>query len=1099
VDLFQSDVEEICIKFGRFQAVRLFESPSVIFDNPSHVNLSKLKTQLMKNNENIYYHDLSTQIWKKVKINFLILGPYIEIEDFDDSLIKYPLKTYMEFKIEGDGAAASPSNRCSEVEQYAVSKSFSARLTYSGKVQCTLITEYLCRSATIVKGGRIYAPYAVLCQSSGFGKTRGACESGRRLASIYGVFRKHTDTGFPKQADWLGLLYYFIYDAIEVDIPRTGYLEIVDTKVGRALIFFNCLMSAFEFWFKTLIGEAFYKELFEDKKIPTNVDEDKIEKLCKAYDFITDSYKNGNAGVEIFQNQLQIELSKSKNSTDLTVETICRQINLKANNFVPLNEIVFKRRNQLDKELWSDFIRTHLSPSSDAPASSSADKATGESENSYRIWPNENQTSFPFLIILDEASVLNELTRPGQVSTLTIIRRALHFIPPSSSFLVVTLGTNCDISILDKPITDNSLRFVERSDLLYPLIVTGNWDIHAEESRVDQLVVDGALLRNHRTLLLSCSFGRPLWSSLALEYIIIAAVTKIRNGCADLFTPMIASWCIRVGLTVHADSKLSEKLLRSHMAILVAASSDSERLIVNYSAEPILTIAAREFIKDHKNEYFKSLLQFVEGVPTDRGKIGESVFCEILLSAMDKSIRIDTFSNRNPAGANEYLIKIFNTRNFLLECDDDSKQVIDIDAIEYWCKVNYHITNVNNFLKSLYSDSVFEMIRPFLPSSLLQGLLNFDQFITTHRDFPYEQFFEKEQEEFVELTDASGAYAKKCDIFDKAILKAGLLKRVAYGCPAGYYGFDAIVPVLIEVDVEVEVRTQINDGKTIETVLGLQNSTQLSQKRSGSAVETECIAYEIKKKHVYSFIGIQFKVGQADKIETLTKSDPFIHLNIEDYEDWEVQAIRENFLVLVLSSENDIEKSKLTDVRVNSVKEPFSVTAYNTKDDLSDAGSFLPTLNAAFYKLPKSFYTLKLTNVIKAPKFPHEIPSPSTYSQVKIAPHVNICGISWSNEKKHMCLWTSSLLAFEGLLGHEILNLSHQIIRNDRSIFKNQIDSFGLKTVADALLNTHFAYYPNSDPLLRKLRGQKKIKPVLTNFNHWRTDLAVYNDPKLKL
>jgi hypothetical protein len=98
-----------------------------------------------------------------------------------------------------------------------------------------------------------------------------------------------------------------------------------------------------------------------------------------------------------------------------------------------------------------------------------------------------------------------------------------------------------------------------------------------------------------------------------------------------------------------------------------------------------------------------------------------------------------------------------------------------------------------------------------------------------------------------------------------------------------------------------------------------------------------------------------------------------------------------------------------------------------------------------------------------------------------------------------MCLWTSSLLAFEGLLGHEILNLSHQIIRNDRSIFKNQIDSFALKTVADALLNTHFAYYPNSDPLLRKLRGQKKIKPVLTNFNHWRTDLAVYNDPKLKL
>jgi hypothetical protein len=1079
---------EIYVKFGYSQTNFLSGSSNVIFDPPFHMNIFILNEHFLKSNTNIYYHDLSTYTWRKVKVNYFDDDECIKIEDFSDSSIKYPLKTYMEFKIEGDSAALYPPNKFSAIEQYAVSKSFSARLTYSGKVQCTLITEYLCMSATIVQGGRIYAPYAVLCQSSGFGKTRGACESGRRLASIYGVFRKNTDTGFPEQADWLGLLYCFINDAVEVDIPRTIFFKALDSKIGRALIFFLCLMSAFEFWFETLIGEEFYKEIFKDNKLPTDRDQEKIEILCKAYDSITNSYKNGNAGVEIFQNQLQIELSKSKKSTNLTVETICDQIILKAEQFVPLNKIVFKRKNQLDKELWGDFIQTYLSP-----ASNSANLAAGESDNFYQIWPNENQESFPFLVILDEASVLNELAGPGQMSTLTIIRRALHFIPPSSSFLVVTLGTNCDISILNEPVTDNSLRYVERSNLLYPLIVTGNWDIHLEESKLHELVVDGNLLRNHRTLLLSSSFGRPLWSSLALDYMIPAAVAKLGNGCTDLFTPMIATWCIRVGLSVDADSKLSEKLLRSHMAILVAASSDSERIIVNYSAEPILAIAAREFIKRNRDDYFKSLLKFVEGVPTDRGKIGESVFSEILLSAMDKSIKIDTFSSRHPAGASEYVIKILNTRKFLLEYDNDSKSYVD--TIESWCKLNYRVTNVENFLKSLYSNSVFEKIKHFLPPTLLQGLLNFSQFITTHRDFPYEQFFGNEQEEFVELTDASGAYAKKCDIFDKAILKAGLLKGVAYGCPSGYYGFDSIVPVLIEVDVEVEVKTQIKDGKAIEKVLGLQGSTQLSKKRSGSsAFVTETIEYEIRKKHVYSFVGIQFKVGRADKIETLTKTDPFIHLNIEDYEDWEVQAIRENFLVLVLSSENDMEKSKLTDVRVNSVNEPFSVTTYNKNgDDLS----FHQTLKDAFYKLPQAVdYLLEQTNVIKTPTFPHEIPSPSAYSQVEISPHLNICGINWSNEKKHMCFWTSSLLAFDGLLGGEILNLSHQIIRNNRSIFKNQIDSFALKTLADAVLNTHFAYYPNLDPLLRKIRGQKKLKPVLTNFNHWNPNLTVNNNPR---
>lgn len=88
-------------------------------------------------------------------------------------------------------------------------------------------------------------------------------------------------------------------------------------------------------------------------------------------------------------------------------------------------------------------------------------------------------------------------------------------------------------------------------------------------------------------------------------------------------------------------------------------------------------------------------------------------------------------------------------------------------------------------------------------------------------------------------------------------------------------------------------------------------------------------------------------------------------------------------------------KCSLTDLRVKRVSEPFPVTAYNTnEDDMSDFDSFNQTLKDAFYKLLETIDNLKLTNVIKTPIVPRQIPSPSKYSHIKIAPYLNICGIN---------------------------------------------------------------------------------------------------------
>jgi hypothetical protein len=56
---------------------------------------------------------------------------------------------------------------------------------------------------------------------------------------------------------------------------------LLDFKVVRALIYFNFLISAFEFWFKTIIVEKIYKEIFEDKKIPNDGDEEKLKYYAK--------------------------------------------------------------------------------------------------------------------------------------------------------------------------------------------------------------------------------------------------------------------------------------------------------------------------------------------------------------------------------------------------------------------------------------------------------------------------------------------------------------------------------------------------------------------------------------------------------------------------------------------------------------------------------------------------------------------------------------------------------------------------------------------------------------------------------------------------
>ena len=287
--------------------------------------------------------------------------------------------------------------------------------------------------------------------------------------------------------------------------------------------------------------------------------------------------------------------------------------------------------------------------------------------------PLENSDAYPFLIIFDEASVLSEVDSVIRLSTLTSIRRAFHWFDgnPASSILLVSLGTNSDVSTFYSAISADSLRFPKRSNLLPPFVLTGNWDIFLEELQLHRLVVNGELIRNHRTCLLLYTFGRALWSSVYLPSLQILARQKLLNGAADLFEAHMAIWCIRSGLTVNYNLILTKTLLKSYMATLISVNYDTSNLYVGYSCEPALAMAAREIVHTSNTStkaFFESLLRYVQGVPVDKGRIAEAIFTEFILQAIDKAPKILTHSQDNPRGNNnKYLKAIYGSNDYILK------------------------------------------------------------------------------------------------------------------------------------------------------------------------------------------------------------------------------------------------------------------------------------------------------------------------------------------------------------------------------------------------------------------------------------------------
>ena len=113
--------------------------------------------------------------------------------------------------------------------------------------------------------------------------------------------------------------------------------------------------------------------------------------------------------------------------------------------------------------------------------------------------------------------------------------------------------------------------------------------------------------------------------------------------------------------------------------------------------------------------------------------------------------------------------------------------------------------------------------------------------------------------DYEELPDASGILSKRCNIIDKHLLKAGILRQCAYTMPEGYYGIDMIIPVAVEV-------VKLDPDSSLEI-----------------------------KKTYFTYIAIQSKAGEANPMVTLVKINPNLHVQRDSFDDDEWDFLVNNY------------------------------------------------------------------------------------------------------------------------------------------------------------------------------------------------------------
>ena len=778
-------------------------------------------------------------------IKFYYEGQYIDLSP--ESLLKGFLKkkedtgkeydfqfmNYIVFKISEKRKNQLPFDK-------ALSVSFDAKLKNNGLNEKKRLLNCIKMVNRIKKGSAktFFSPFLNVFQSSGSGKTKIATELMFEIPSFYLVFREEVSDketleraqgGYPHMSDvsrlFLNLPFQTRDDSAQLKDNPT------ESTVGRYILLLKALFSDYIDTFRTLSAEG--NGTFESV-------------LGKMFHKIMNGTFMGKE-LNLFccdTNWNSISINKTTHKFSRVNDSIS---NL---DFVPLTmENAIKACQELLKEIYA-FQRDIIE----------------DGKN-------------PFVLIVDEASLLSTSVSPNGISRFRLFRRAVNRLGPESDFAALTLGTNSDILDLNPILTIDSFRFLASSGVLYPpFLLSRNWDLLMDYKELDQLPIGYHEMLRGRMIIFWFSLGRPLWSSLSFSRLNHSIRIKITNNSIKSGEAYIAFWMVRVGLMVNPANVITHHLVKSLMATLLHISPGLRSMRVHYPSEPALAIGVRSILmtENHLDDYYSALEKFIKARAIDTGRFSEIISGDICLLAISnaKDRKMKCTWNYD-----EKIPKVCKTNYFILETSEfhtnESKNIIEEreknenqqdrnENLRQYFEGNYIIIEGKEFIIGMYGEIVRRVVC-FIPELIKTGLLNMTHYTQVSNKFPFESLKTKDGKIF-EATKpplADPLYGKGnglCNLITAEVLESMIIRGSGIMLAPCTFGLDHMIPICFKPDGD-EIFKSTENVESGEKAA--QNAMEVDPAEDSQAPK------DIAVRPEYSFIGVQVKRGISENIRTI--------------------------------------------------------------------------------------------------------------------------------------------------------------------------------------------------------------------------------------
>lgn len=230
---------------------------------------------------------------------------------------------------------------------------------------------------------------------------------------------------------------------------------------------------------------------------------------------------------------------------------------------------------------------------------------------------------------------------------------------------------------------------------------------------------------------------------------------------------------------------------------------------------------------------FRGLYEKLNTVKIDHGEYAENFAIMTLARAIDRSPNLATQFN----SAEDYKVHLdqmlrdcesdelkdlFSKNNYLLESDE--KDPNSIPDVPYDSFSGYHVTDVKNFLYTLFEGSIMKSDLEKLPQLTLDGIINASHFVKLTRDVGID--VQKVSPSEMPLANQL-VPDKSRNVIDRALLRLGLRRQCGFLLPDRYFGIDAVIPVCLAAPID-DKKKKKKKGPPVYTFIGVQIKTSQS-------------------------------------------------------------------------------------------------------------------------------------------------------------------------------------------------------------------------------------------------------------------------------